>query len=856
MKQFIGILFSFFAISSFFSQMNDCSDPVVNGCSSSDFVFSSVGDDVEDFPTGSTASGCLNSGDNQLIYLVLTANSSGLLEWSVQGDANTGFLDWAIWPYDPNSTCSELAAGTLAPLACCWNMSGVGFAGMSSAANMPPGAPAGNFQPPITLTPGQTVLLGISNFSGGLDGQNITLTFFDENLISCVPQTPDQTICLGDTATVNIITPGLDSPTFNWLVTTAVSNVTSGVNVLVNPLVTTNYQVAIHQAGTGSQVDFDTIVDFTITVVNPLTPNAGLDQVLCIGNPINLVGTSTYPTDVMLWTNSFVGTTPVPTVSYAPNSASLTPIVTVNQPGLYTFVLHETNPTCPAVTDTCNIVIIEVDQIVSQVSPSCFGALDGEIHITSVLGIEFSFDNGVSWQVSPDGIGFGAGIYTVCSRNAIGCQKCNSVTVVDPPQVVLTVSNDTLICQNGSANLVGTAIGGTSFIYHWGMTTSTSSNQTISPLTDAYYTVMAENQNGCLSAQDSIHVTLRLPLTGNITPNDTICPGFSSLISSSCAGGDNGPYNFNWSTLDVGVGLTDDITDSPASDRLYSVTINDGCETTPIVLNTNVIVSPIAVPLFTVVDDEICESAVFVLNNTTDPTLVGSVVWNISNGDTYSDLVTVNTNPMIAGVYNVEMIVTTPAGCVSSLTLNDFLTSHPKPKALYQYLPNPVRMFNTNVSFINTSENAYTYHWEFEDGVPSSSNELSPKIKFPDGVVDNYDTRLIATSPYGCIDTADLTVYVFEEVLLYAPNTFTPDGDEHNPTWKVIAEGIDLNDFELLIYNRWGEIVWVTHDIHSAWDGRYNSEAAKEGIYTWTLTTKDLTNDAKYYFNGHINLLK
>jgi len=171
-------------------------------------------------------------------------------------------------------------------------------------------------------------------------------------------------------------------------------------------------------------------------------------------------------------------------------------------------------------------------------------------------------------------------------------------------------------------------------------------------------------------------------------------------------------------------------------------------------------------------------------------------------------------------------------------------------------LPNPVRMFNTNVSFINTSENAYTYHWEFEDGVPSSSNELSPKIKFPDGVVDNYDTRLIATSPYGCIDTADLTVYVFEEVLLYAPNTFTPDGDEHNPTWKVIAEGIDLNDFELLIYNRWGEIVWVTHDIHSAWDGRYNSEAAKEGIYTWTLTTKDLTNDAKYYFNGHINLLK
>ena len=79
--------------------MNDCSDPIVNGCSSSDFIFSSVGDDVEDFPSGSVSSGCLMSGDNQLIYLVLTANSAGLLEWSVQGDANTGYLDWAIWAW-------------------------------------------------------------------------------------------------------------------------------------------------------------------------------------------------------------------------------------------------------------------------------------------------------------------------------------------------------------------------------------------------------------------------------------------------------------------------------------------------------------------------------------------------------------------------------------------------------------------------------------------------------------------------------------------------------------------------------------------------------------------------------------
>ena len=139
--KYIIILLSLF-ISSFSgtAQMNDCTDPVVNGCSSSDFVFSSVGDAVDDFPTGSVSSGCLWSGDNQLIYLVLTANTSGQLEWSVHGDGNTGFMYWAIWPYDPSTTCAGLSAGTLAPLACCWNAASAGFAGMCDPANLPAGA--------------------------------------------------------------------------------------------------------------------------------------------------------------------------------------------------------------------------------------------------------------------------------------------------------------------------------------------------------------------------------------------------------------------------------------------------------------------------------------------------------------------------------------------------------------------------------------------------------------------------------------------------------------------------------------------------------------------------------------------
>lgn len=848
---FITILGSFIAN----SQMNDCLDPVVNGCSSTDFIFSSVGDAVDDFPTGSVASGCLWSGDNQLIYLVLTANGAGQLEWSVQGDGNSGFMDWAIWPYDPATTCNELAAGTLAPLACCWNASSTGFAGMCDPANLPGGADPGNFQPPITLAPGQQVLLGISNYSGSLDGQNITLTFFDEALISCIPTTPDQTICEGNSATITINTPGLDSPTFNWLVTTGVSDPNSGTNVIVTPPVSTDYQVAVHQAATGSQIAVDTIISFTITVVTPPSPDAGIDQAICLGSPIVLNGVGTTSTDAYLWSSITTGIIPVPTVMYSPNATSQVTSASVDQPGIYSFVLQESNAYCPAATDTCIVAVIQLTQTVTQISPSCFGIADGQIQITDPLATEFSFDNGGTWQVSSLGTGFSAGTYTVCSRNAIGCQVCSNITVTDPAQVVVLVSNDTIICQNGSATLTASATGGTTYNYHWDMTANTGQVQVVSPTINTTYTVFAENQNGCVSSSQTIDVTIKNPLSGTITPDHTICPGETTSIGATCTGGDGGPYNFSWSTLETGVGMDDEIDDNPALDRSYTVTVTDGCESTPLIMSDTVHVATLVVPQFVVDDNEICEPAVFTLHNTTDPTLLGTYEWNISDGSSYSNVMTLNTTPLIAGHYDVQLKVTSPDGCIDSLTVNDFLISDPKPHSLFQF-PSPIKMFNTTVPFTNTSTSAILYQWEFEEGMPSSSTDENPKIDFPDGVPGEYDVMLIATSDMGCIDTSYQTVIIVEEVLLYVPNAFTPDGDDYNQTWGIFVEGIDVTDFELLIYNRWGQIVWESHDVHASWDGTYASSPVQDGMYTWTITTKDLVNDAKYYFNGHLQLLR
>ena len=63
-------------------------------------------------------------------------------------------------------------------------------------------------------------------------------------------------------------------------------------------------------------------------------------------------------------------------------------------------------------------------------------------------------------------------------------------------------------------------------------------------------------------------------------------------------------------------------------------------------------------------------------------------------------------------------------------------------------------------------------------------------------------------------------------------------------------EGIDIYDFELLIFDRWGEVIWESHDVEVGWDGTYNGKVVPEGTYTWIIRTKDLLNDDKYILAG------
>lgn len=652
--------------------------------------------------------------------------------------------------------------------------------------------------------------------------------------------------CEGETIQLNA-TDGATS--YEW---TGPNGFTSNVQ---NPTIP---NATLADMGTYNVVGLGTGCDDPATtnvVIIPLpTPNAGDDVVGCVNSYITLTGSPSLSSNTYSWSHQAPGAT----VSYNPNATYISPAVMVNQAGVYPFVLTEVNGACSG-TDTVMVTVSNTTHTTSWVGPSCAGMSNGTITIDNPDAVEYSFDGGATWVTNATQGGFAVGTYTVRSRNQYECYFQSTVTITEPDQLYVFAGNDTLICQNGTANLYAhTSAPELQVSYHWSHTTSVDSTVTAGPLANNLtVSVYAEGPNGCMSDTAQVQITVRPGLSGIISPYDTICPGYPTTIGvSDLSGGIGAPYDIVWNTGETSTGTSMNIIVNPPQTQTYTVTISDACETTPLVLSTEVYVAPLPVPLMSVVEPVICEPAVFEVHYETDPAMTAGYVWYFPKYQSAINEPVIFTDTLMAGTYDVQLIVTSPLGCIDSVTMIDFLTVQQKPKALFSWSPNPVLMFNTEVHFQNMSFLDYEYDWSFPGAVPSYSSLERPKVTYPDGETGTYPVTLIVTSELGCKDTLTLPVIVYPEVSIYAPNTFTPNGDEFNQYWKVYMQGVDVYSFHLQIFNRWGEIIFESRDSEIGWDGTYNGKVVPSGTYNWKISARDVHNDGKYEWNGYINILR
>ena len=110
-----------------------------------------------------------------------------------------------------------------------------------------------------------------------------------------------------------------------------------------------------------------------------------------------------------------------------------------------------------------------------------------------------------------------------------------------------------------------------------------------------------------------------------------------------------------------------------------------------------------------------------------------------------------------------------------------------------------------------------------------------------------------------CINASDTTLVAPGDCgpLVHVPNSFTPEGDGHNEVFAPVIVG-EVSDYELLIFDRWGEAIFISTAPASGWDGRVNGTEAPIGVYVWTMRYKAYTDDGLVHqrLSGHVNLLR
>ncbi len=191
--------------------------------------------------------------------------------------------------------------------------------------------------------------------------------------------------------------------------------------------------------------------------------------------------------------------------------------------------------------------------------------------------------------------------------------------------------------------------------------------------------------------------------------------------------------------------------------------------------------------------------------------------------------------------YGASLVVTTNVGCKDSIRIDDIVSVYPIPVADFNYSPDEIEVYDAQVDFNDVSIVASEWSWEFGDG--ATSIEQNPSYIYADSGL--YTINLRIENSYGCADSISKSLHIKPVYELFIPNSITPNGDGKNDVFKV--RGYGINDIEMLIYDKWGKLIFEGYKVDSEWDGYVNGKLKKTAVYVYIIKAIDLNNEAHLY---------
>ena len=438
-----------------------------------------------------------------------------------------------------------------------------------------------------------------------------------------------------------------------------------------------------------------------------------------------------------------------------------------------------------------------------------------------------------------------SGTYTF-TPDAGSCASAATINITVNPLPTVTISSNTPLCVGDALNLTANTVAGGTYDWSGPNGFDSSDEDPVRPgviLSDGgNYTLQLTDANGCVS-QASTNVVVGNSVTPVLTAVGPFCSENTTPVSlaANIPGG-------TWS----GNGVTDPngtFVPSTAGTGTHTITYThtQGCGGTA---TMNIVVDDAPPANFTA--DILLGCAPLTVSFTSDPGMESSE-WTFGDNTTASGIGGVTHTYANPGTYTVTL-TNTLNGCSTTNSVTNYITVFADPVAAFDVSSTVLTQVSTEVIFYNNSNNATSYSWDFGD--ETTSTATNPIHTYPQEP-GSYTIILTAFSAGGCSDQATLTIVVREDQVIYVPNAFTPDGDEFNNEFKpVLSEGFDLYNYTLLIYNRWGEVIFESMNAEAGWDGTYHGKPVKEGAYSWTIRVKNRTEDKFNVYNGHVLVIR
>ena len=648
-----------------------------------------------------------------------------------------------------------------------------------------------------------------------------------------------QPICQGSSLTLsaNSTSP---SGIYNWSPNYNLSG--SGASVTVNPAVDTVYTVSYSDACGDAHVD-----SFAVTINALPTFSLGADTAVCAGHPVTLTPDTQFPGSSLIW-----------------STGASTNSLTVTTPGTYSLILTDANG-CQG-TDT--VVINQLAPPLFSLGPDtsiCPGDTAFLMPDTLSAGLTYIWQN-----LSGDTVFFAdtAGIYWLELAATNSCTYRDSIEVFEIQLPVADLGVDVSKCPEDSVLLDATPVGSWPGIgYQW---QDNSTNATLWATAPAQYIATLLYQ-GC-SVSDTLLVSDYNVQPTTLPESINICPGEVFTLDAG-----QPSYTYTWSN-----GATSGVTMTDSSGGLYWLTFvdPDGCtaaDTTLVIENT----PPIGqLPT----DTAFCLNSSLLLRP--DPIGNGSftTVWDDGSS-------ALNRRVAAAGSYWVQ--ITDADGCVSYDSVN--VTTYALPTVT---LPDDTLLCEGTMILLDPSVPGWDFVWNTGDSTGllpvtapgtyrvtftdpngcSNSDQVvvrevpillvnlgedrevcgaslpvldaDPSNQYP-GVSFLWSTgessRTIEVEETGlyyvtlsneCFTESDsVNIELKTDIGLWVPNAFTPNGDGLND--EFLIGGLNLTDFQIVIYDRWGIKIFTSGAPDKAWDGTVNGKPLPTGVYPYVIQFSD-----------------